>query len=168
MGSSQSRLSGAHTLARAASVVAALVALVVLTGAVGLAGTTLEPSGDSSKAFYALVADLLLGFGTLLLSFTVRASRPVIVAQRFPKQLEPLIYITGCVVVAIPLAISGTNSFDASSSGEGGPSPLLTVLGGIGLTAALVLLMRRGLWLGLPASVILGGSLMVYALQFPH
>jgi hypothetical protein len=168
MGPPHSTLSGGHAVARAAAVVAAVAAVVVLALAVGLAGTTLEPWGDSSKAFYALVADVLLGFGTLLLAFAEGASRPVIVAWRFPKWLAPLIYIAGFVAVAIPLAISAANSFEASSNGQGGPSPLLVVLGGIGLTAVLALLMRRGLWLGLLVSAISGGSLMAYALQFPH
>lgn len=160
--------SGMSTLARSASAVVSLLALLALVWAVGLAGGTLEPWGDSSKAFYALVADVLLALGTVLLAGAVGTSRPKIVAWRFPKRVEPLIYIAGSVVVAIPLAMSATNSFQASSNGQGGPSPVLVVLGGIALTAALAALMRRGLWLGLLASVILGGSLMIYALQFPH
>jgi hypothetical protein len=147
-------------------VVAALVALLVLAWAVGLAAKTLEPSGDSSKAFYALVADVLLSFGTLLLAFAVGASRRAVVA--LPKRLEPLVYVLGSVVVAIPLAISASNSFEASSNGQGGPAPLLVILGGIGLAVVLALLMRRESRLGLLASVILAASLMVYALQFPH
>jgi hypothetical protein len=101
--------------------VAAMLALFALVWAEGLAGTTLEPWGDSPRAFYALVADVLLGLGTVLLALAVSVSRSQIVGWRVPKRVESVIYVASCIAIAIPLEISATNSFEASSLGEGHP-----------------------------------------------
>jgi hypothetical protein len=140
------------------------LALLALIWGVALAERTFEPCGDSPRAVYAVFADVLLGIGTTLVALALHQSRRQLRAWRIPTWLELLVYIASCVAVAIPLSIGASNSVQASSIGEGGPSFPLVVLGGISLTAALALLLRRGVRLGLTAAILLGGVMTTYAL----
>ncbi len=77
---------------------------------------------------------------------------------------EPLLYAASCLAVVAPLAISATNSYAASSLGEGGPSVIVVVAGGIGLAAGLAALMRRRITLGLTVSLVPAAVLLVVTL----
>lgn len=96
------------------------------------------------------------------------AERVRIRAWRFSDWLKPVLYSLSCVAVAVPLAVGASNSRAASSIGEGGPPLVLVVLGGMGLATALTCLMRRRISLGLIASAVLGGPLMMSALVVPR
>lgn len=143
-------------------------ALLVLVWAVGLAERTLEPWGDSARATYAGLADVLLGVGTVMVALAVRESRRRRRQWRVPAWLESLVYAASCIALAIPLAIGATNSLQASSIGAGGPSLALVAIGGVGLAAALALLARRGIRLAVIASIVLGGALTTFALIVPR
>jgi hypothetical protein len=151
-------------IGHATSGIAGLAALLLLTWAVGLANTAVEPWGDSPPAFYALVADILLGLGTVLLLTAITLNRARIIGVRIGPRLERVIYGVSGVLVAIPILISANNSFQASSNGEGHPSLVLLLLAGVGLTTSLGLLMRRALWIGLVAATLLGSTLMAAAM----
>jgi hypothetical protein len=140
------------------------LATLVLIWAVALAGRTFEPWGDSPRVLYAVVGDVLLGTATTLIALAVRQSRRHLRAWRIPRWLEFLIYIASCVAIAVPLSIAATNSVEASSMGEGGPSFSLVALGGASLAAALALLIRRSVRHGLTLAIVLGTALTTYAM----
>ena len=140
------------------------LATLVLIWAAALGERTFEPWGDSPRVLYAVVADVLLGTGTTLIARAVRQSHTRLRAWRIPRRLESLIYIASCVAIAVPLTLAATNSVEASSIGEGGPSFSLVVLGGAGLAAALALLVRRRVRYGLTVAVALGWALTTYAM----
>ena len=144
------------------------VALLLLIWALSLAERALEPWGDSPRVLYAGVAVVLLGLGTALVAAAVGANRVRIRAWRFSNRVESLLYVLSCLAVTVPLAVGASNSLAASSIGEGGPPLVLVALGGMGLATALTCLMRRGIRLGVIASVILGGALMIVALIVPR
>jgi hypothetical protein len=97
------------------------LALLTLIWAVALAERAFEPWGDSPRAVYAVVADVLLGIGTTLIALALHKHRRQLRGWRIPTRLESLVYVASCVALAAPLAIAAANSVEASSIGEGGP-----------------------------------------------
>lgn len=161
-----SRRASAISLGLAPVVLAGVFALatLLLIWAVGLAERTFEPWHDSPPVVYAVVADVLLGTGTTLIALAVHRCRRQLRAWRIPRGLEFLVYIASCVAIAVPLSIAATNSLEASSVGQGGPSLILVALGGASLAAALALLTRRRARHGLMVAIVLGGALTTCAL----
>jgi phosphotransferase system glucose/maltose/N-acetylglucosamine-specific IIC component len=76
------------------------------------------------------------------------------------KLSRPVVYLASGITVAVPITIAATNSFKASSLGEGGPPFLLVVLGGIGLASGLATLMKRHVYLGIAISAALAVALL--------
>lgn len=142
---------------------ALLAAAFFLVWAVGLAERTAEPWGDSPRTFYATIADPMLWMGTLLLAAVMPELRKARLWRKVVRW-EWLVYLASAVMVAVPIVIAASNSFDASANGAGGPPVLLVVLGGVGLTAGLATLMRRRTQIGLLVAALLAAALMAGAI----
>lgn len=144
-------------------VVFAALAGFCFVAAIAGACTTLEPWGDSSRAFYATVADIWLAFGLLLLTGVAGQLRSVEGWRRFAMHRPLAIWVVAAVAVAIPLWMSATNSLAASSIGEGGAPVPVVIVGGIVLAAAVAALMARRIALGLLVGSALGVGLLMVA-----
>ena len=145
---------------RVTACIAAVAGVLLAIWAVWLAQTAVEPYVDSSRPFYAAVGDVLLGLGTLLLAGAVGATRDLIVRVQIPSRLEALGYVGGVAAVGPALAVSATNSLEASSRGQGGPALVLVAAGGIGVSLALALALRRRLAFGLVTAIVLASALL--------
>jgi hypothetical protein len=136
----------------------------LLANAVGTAATTLEPYGDSPRAFYAVLADVCLILGVACLAFVAFDLNRVARWRKFVDRWATALYVLAAVAVGVPLVTSATNSLQASSIGEGGPSRLVLMLGGVGLAAGLAALMARRIALGLAVAAVLAVSLVAVAI----
>jgi hypothetical protein len=128
-----------------------------------MASTTVEPWGDSPRAVYATVADIGLAFGLAFLPAAASQLRRITRWREFTARWGILVCALATVAVAIPLWISATNSLEASSIGQGGPSIPIVVLGGVGLGLGLAALMTRRTGVGLRAGIALGTLLLAAA-----
>ena len=141
---------------------AAFAAGILIIYAVAEAATAVAPYGDSPRLFYAVLADIGLGLGTLLLAVAIRhrRSRPTLLSAR----AEWAIHLLSAIALAVTLVISAANSLEASASGQGGPPLILEIFTGACRTVSLALVMARRVTLGFLVSGSLALALTVTAL----
>ncbi|MDQ6776036.1 MAG: hypothetical protein M3071_07415 [Actinomycetota bacterium] len=143
-----------------------MAAILVVGWAVGMAARSVEPWGDSPRAVYALVAVVLLLVALLPLGLAVSELRYAARWHLVVARWEWVVILGGSALAAVPVLKSATNSFAASSIGEGGPSVLLDLLGAVGLSLVLATLMTKRLYVGVLAAAALASVLLAGTVIF--